>query len=65
VALSEAGVVSLSTAIALADGLMVAAALLVVALARRVPAQAPRPAAARRDRHVASPAGAVGLAEES
>ncbi len=65
VALSEAGVVSLSTAIALADGLMVAAAVLVVALAHRVPAQAPRPAAARRDGHVASPAGAVGLAEES
>lgn len=65
VALSEAGVVSLSAAIALADGLMVAAALLVVALAHRVPAQAPRPAGVRRDGHVASPAGAVGLAEES
>lgn len=65
VALSEARVVSLQTAIALADALMVAAALLVVLLAQRVPAHAPRPAAAHRDGHVASPAGAVGLAEES
>jgi MFS family permease len=65
VALSEARLFSLQIAIALADGVMVAAVLLVVLLARRVPARAPRPAPARSDSHVASPAGAVGLAEES
>ncbi|MDQ2941421.1 MAG: MFS transporter, partial [Chloroflexota bacterium] len=65
IALSEAGLFSLQTAIALADIVMVAAVLLVVLLARRVPARAPRPAVARQEGRVASPAGAVGLAEES
>ncbi|MEP6679853.1 MAG: MFS transporter [Chloroflexota bacterium] len=65
IALSEAGLYSLGTAIALADGVMVAAALLVALLARRVPARAPSPTAGRHERRVASPAGAVGLAEES
>ena len=65
IALSEAGLYSLQAAIALADGVMVAAAVMVLLLARRVPARAPRPAVARRDGSVASPAGAVGLAEES
>ena len=65
IALSEAGLYSLQAAIALADGVMVAAAVMVLLLARRVPARAPRPAVARREGSVASPAGAVGLAEES
>ncbi len=63
VALSQAGLYSLGGAIALADGLMVVAALLVALLARRVPARAPSQTGRHQSR-VASPAGAVGLAEE-
>jgi MFS family permease len=65
VALSETGLFSLQTAIGLADGVMIAAVLLVVLFARRVPARAPRPGFGRPEGHIASPAGSVGLAEES